>query len=53
MTALLAGAVATIFGTGAFADDFAADWGGDGSPSKLCAGLPSQAALKSALTMAR
>jgi uncharacterized protein GlcG (DUF336 family) len=53
MTALLSGAVATIFGTGAFADDFAADWGGDGSPSKLCAGLPGQAALKSALTMAR
>jgi uncharacterized protein GlcG (DUF336 family) len=53
MTALLTGAVATICGTGAFADDFAADWGSDGSPSKLCAGLPSQAALKSALTMAR
>jgi uncharacterized protein GlcG (DUF336 family) len=53
MTALLTGTVATIFGAGAFADDLAADWGSDGSPSKLCAGLPSQVALKSALTMAR
>ena len=53
LTALLTGAVATICSAGAFADDFAADWGSDGSPSKLCAGLPSQAALKSVLTMAR
>jgi uncharacterized protein GlcG (DUF336 family) len=53
MMAILAGAVAVACGNAALADEFAADWGGDGPVSKACAGLPSQAALKSALTAAR
>jgi uncharacterized protein GlcG (DUF336 family) len=53
LIAILVGAVATTAGTGALADDFGAQNGGDGSLSRACAGLPSQAALKTALTTAR
>ena len=53
MMAILAGLAAAACAAGAQADDQAADWGGDGPLSKQCAGLPSQAALKSALTAAR
>jgi hypothetical protein len=53
MIAILVGAVATTAGTGALADDFGAEGGSDGPLSKACAGLPSQATLKSALTAAR
>jgi uncharacterized protein GlcG (DUF336 family) len=53
MIAILVGAVATVAGTGALADEGGGENGNDGSLSKVCAGLPSQAALKSALTAAR
>jgi uncharacterized protein GlcG (DUF336 family) len=53
MIAILVGAVATTAGTGALADEGDGQNGNDGSLSKVCAGLPSQAALKSALTAAR
>jgi uncharacterized protein GlcG (DUF336 family) len=51
--AILVGAVAATAGTGALADDSSAEGGSDGSLAKACAGLPSQAALKTALTAAR
>jgi hypothetical protein len=53
LIAILAGAVATAAGTGAMADEFGAQNGSDGSLSRACAGLPSQATLKTALTAAR
>jgi hypothetical protein len=53
LIAILVGAVATAAGTGAVANDFGTENGNDGSLSKACAGLPSQAALKFALTAAR
>jgi uncharacterized protein GlcG (DUF336 family) len=53
MIAILVGAVATTVASGALADDFGSQGGGDGPLSKACAGLPSQAMLKSALTAAR
>ena len=53
LIAILVGAVATTAGTGAQADEFGAQNGSDGSLSKACAGLPSQATLKNALTAAR
>jgi uncharacterized protein GlcG (DUF336 family) len=53
MIAILVGAVATTAGTVALADEGDGQNGNDGSLSKVCAGLPSQAALKSALTAAR
>jgi uncharacterized protein GlcG (DUF336 family) len=53
MIAILVGAVATAAGSGALADEGGGQDSNDGSLSKACAGLPSQAALKSALTAAR
>jgi hypothetical protein len=51
--AILVGALAATAGTGARADEFGAQNGSDGPLAKACAGLPSQAALKNALTTAR
>lgn len=53
MIAILVGAVATTVGSGAQADDFGSQGGGDGPLSKACAGLPGQAMLKNTLTAAR
>ncbi len=53
LIAIVVGAVATTAGTGALADDNGPDSWSDGSLAKMCAGLPSQAALKNALTAAR
>jgi uncharacterized protein GlcG (DUF336 family) len=52
VTLFLAGAVAATWAVTAVADD-ADDSNQDGTPSKVCTGLPSQSALKSALTSAR
>jgi len=53
LIAILVGAIATTAGTGALADEFGAQNGSDGPLARECAGLPSQTALKNALTAAR